>query len=401
MSRRPPSSFSLASEVLRWLSDDVGGAHICVTCDDRRLYIYIPLFLDKRIAPRLARKVLERFGTGNTRIKVTADKEGILIPLNKRSPKRNAAAHPWISLRVRCNPSLYDLLTEECPPNLEILDVVLPTGDSFPSVMYFALANNWALTSPHSHLREFHFKSFSYITRPDLGFNLLIFLQNCPRLEVVYLFYGDPEQVIEFPATTRDPYLSRLRSFTHESPNEVMPMSLFNRLALPTGHEVTVTFTITDSSKKPWDRLFPVQIESSLFDFKMVEITVCPEFEGSTMVVVGATFKKFRRKWSFNVVLCPDIYSLTAGIEKMLSFLKRCKYFEILHIETPMDGPGVRGVLERVKAIAESRRRRGARLQHVGLVVQDRETWLKKNRRPIEKLRELVTVKIIDQVRPW
>ena len=402
MSGRPPSSFRLASKILRRMNV-AGEAPISATYDDKRLYISIPLSSDKTIAPRLARQVLEKFGTDDTRIKVTADKEKISIPislpLNRRSLKGKAAARPRVSLRVNCNPSLYDLLTEECPPNLKSLDVVLPSEASFPFVRTLASANTSPDASPYFHLKKFHFKLFSSTPLPNLESHLLIFLQNCPHLQVIYLFYGDPEEVIELPTTLQAPELPHLRSFTHESPNEVIPMGLFNRLDLPTDHEVAVTFTITDVSKKPWDRVFPVQIESSLSDFKIVKITVCPEFEGSTMVVVGATFLKFRRKWSFNVVVCPERYSLTAGIEKMLSFLKRCKSFETLHIETCMDGPGVQGVLERVNSIATWRRWRGARLQHVSLVVQDRETWLKKNRRAIEKLKKLVTVEIVDQVR--
>lgn len=175
------------------------------------------------------------------------------------------------------------------------------------------------------------FKSIGpgFVDAPRVGDGLLNFLRGCPMLEVASFNYGDQKHLnrdIEFTTdekSTEAVSLPCLRSFTHESPVDLIYTGLFNRLSLPPTCDVA--FTITDSaSQSKWEDGFSTLRDSPyFFNVKKVRLALHDQNEGS--LTVKATFlnsKNMRISLNRRRSSPYSAYSLSA-VESFLDFLKK------------------------------------------------------------------------------
>jgi hypothetical protein len=125
--------------------------------------------------------------------------------------------------------NLDTLLTENFRAKLKKLDLTITNASEFPDA------------HPYPNLTSFCFKMLGCDATTNLGDHLIDFLSHCPQLEVVYFSYDD----IKFTPNSKTVSLPSLRSFTHESLSETMPMGLFNRLTVPPTCEATLMVTVS------------------------------------------------------------------------------------------------------------------------------------------------------------
>lgn len=225
-------------------------------------------------------------------------------------------------------------------PKLRTLDVV--TSGGFTSVN---------LCRPLFHvpnLTNFRFamcRSGSEFT-PRLGDSLLGFLRSCPLLEVAFFGYGDPENDMEFTTGNSSSEvipLPCLRSFTHESPVEMIPVGLFNRLSLPS--TCNITFTVTDRTwqcvMNPWDIGF-IAFPPYLSDVKMVKIRF-HLLDENTDLTSTTFFNSERTSISLSRLIPYFRSSLALVAKNMLAFLQDSRIahsIETLHFECDQVFPG-------------------------------------------------------------
>ena len=261
------------------------------------------------------------------------------------------------ALRAEHISSLDELFIKPLPM-LRNLDI---TTSGFPS-------SNASRTLFHVHnLTSFVFtlRSSGFVA-PRLGDSLLKFLQSCPLLEVAFFDYCDLEQDIESTigeASTKAVSLPHLRSFTHESPLEMIPVGLFNRLSLqPT---CNLAFTIRDklfrSDANPWDDGFPIlRDQSYLSDIKMIKIAFDIEDEDAIIVKVkllNSKHTKISLKRLKTPRACPSLAEVVKGVLDFLGSTETAHSVEILRLEyCPLLPPEKYNVPELTRLLREFRR---------------------------------------------
>ena len=180
--------------------------------------------------------------------------------------------HRLASLAVVYDQFTEDLLIQPFPV-LKHLHLV--TRGGFPSVASLAPDNLCRLTKLHFEL------SPDYVTTPRIGDRLIELLRRCPLLENAFFRY-DLEGDLEFTtgqASAQRVSLPCLRSFVHESPSEMIPPGLFNRLSLPPTCNVkfTVENPMSTYLDHPWDHGFPAPLDQPyLSDIKKVKVVFDP-----------------------------------------------------------------------------------------------------------------------------
>ena len=315
----------------------------------------------------------------------------IPLPLYKKGGMVYPEANQQITLKVDevYKGTLYKLLFNELSQNLEALDVKAYHVD-FPSVGSSSCRISPGPPHLYPCLTTFEFKSSSRLVAFTFEHNLLEFLRNCPKLECVCLEYGDKGKVSKFPTGNEAPKLVELHSlcwFSHKSPNEVMPMGIFNRLSLKKTCNVLLEFK--DQSKEPWDRNFPViHDQSHLSGETTVKITCHnPYFRNFSRIRVK--FSNSDHEFSIQVTASP-MYLGAAGVKKILPFLGRCGGIKVLHFEGCMLGKArqVTSVFKQVNAIVKSRRANDVPLQTVRVTTMDMEKWLELYKKSLKVLKE-------------
>ena len=241
--------------------------------------------------------------------------------------------------------TLYELLTSKLQQNLETLGVNA-SYVCFPSVGLSGREMSYGSICLRPHLTKmsydppclyprlttFEFSSVGLhpIVTVNFEHHLLEFLRNCPKLERICLRYGDKEKVNKFPTGEETPKLVELHSlcwFSHQSPNEVMPMGIFNRLSLEKTCNVLLEFE--DKSEEPWDRNFPnIRDKSHLSGETTVEITCLYPLIMDTEPSIRAKFLNSEHEFSIQVTTSPK-YSGAAGVKKVLPFLGRCEGIKV------------------------------------------------------------------------
>ena len=292
--------------------------------------------------------------------------------------------------------TLCKLLTEGLPQNLEALNV-RGTRVEFPSVK--------SLGPPCLYPRLTTFKFNSYDLRQDLvrvavdfEQHLLEFLRTCPKLERLRLVYGDKEKVNKFPTGEEAPELVELHSlrwFSHESPNEVMPMGIFNRLSLKETCNVLLEFK--DPSEEPWDRNFPdIRDKSHLSGETTVEIT-CGDPSWNGLCCTRVKFSNSVHEFFIQVNTYTP-YSGATGVEKILPFLRRCGHIKVLHLEGCMYGKPwrVTSAFKEVNAIVKSRRDDSVPLKTIRVASMNIAEWSKTYKKSLTELKEPIDVEKIE-----
>ena len=355
------------------------------------------------LALRITHTLLNQLGADCARINVTAVDENIciLVPFSPvgGSTESGAATKTSITLRADRGPSLWNLLTDKYPSNLGEL-WVMSGGD--PSTIFFPPRDQHPR---YSLLTSFKFESSGSDIAVSLGEYLLQFLGNCPRLEVLFLNYYDPKQVIKFKTSPRTKriHLDSLRSFTHESyvRDEVtpvpVPVDLFNQLILKA--TCNITFTIKNPPRDPWDCSFPALLRdtSHLSSVNTVRIAIHPLFKGaviSSPLVVGATFSNPEHAFAFNAIVYSYKCPRKDGINNMLDFLEKCRAVKTLHFERCIEKQNVKEVLGLVKDNVVRRRERRTHLESVVLDVQSKEKFSEAYRESIDELRKFIFVQV-------
>ena len=350
---------------------------------------------DESKALRITRELPNQSGADGAPTNVTADDantcNSVPLSLVKKSSESETATKK--SIKTYQNRSLWDLLTDDCPENLEELCVRF--GGDFPCDL--SIPRNPGSTS---HLTSFEFISLKADVAVSLGQHLLEFLRNCPKLEVLFLSYCDPTQAIRFKTGLKPAeliHLDYLHSFTHESYSDTVPTDLFNRLCLKL--TCNITFTIRCRPGYSWDRSFspPLDDTSHLSCAHKVTITVRPDPDIEGLVIVGAIFSNPHHAFSVNAIILPHRRHPADGIKNILGLLKKCEDVQTLHFEHCIDGQNVKTVLKRVEKIVVKRWKQGTPLKFVVLDVQSKEMFEKQHRKWIKKLkRKSVTVKVKD-----
>ena len=256
-------------------------------------------------------------------------------------------------IALRAEPTIFldELLTKPLP-NLRILDIA--ASGAFPFV------NRGCVLSHLRNLTNFSFtlRHPDLVGTPGLGDNLLQFLRDCPLLQVAFFSYDAIENDLEF--TTEAVSLPFLRSFTHESPSEEIPVGLFNRLSLPP--TCNCTFEIQNKLFKriffPWDHGFPtIHDRSYLSDAKTIKITFDVEDEDLIMIKV-----KFMNHKRTKVTLkrltirrvCPSLAEVLKGILDFLNESDIVRSIVTLHLEyCPVFPPKERDVLDLPELLRE------------------------------------------------
>ena len=377
---------------------------------------------------RAYNKVAAHIAAGKpTRIDVTVDREEVKSSVPQESSESTAAASPSTTLRivdskflpaflgiVRDTASLIHVTTHGSFrtggfPSLEESRI----GDLYPNLKRLVAAKR---TTSYTHIATLGESSplvsfpnpnglypnltnfsFNATTRggvePALYHNLLEFLRNCPRLERVFIGYSERREPNE---SESDPFKPRkalslpsLRSFTHETYNDMLPMGILTNVCLP--HTCNINLRImTPRSRadvKTWiSRFFPTlrlhshrkldkaHSISDLNDVKRVTFTVYNECHGpppsfynlyqvSSYAMVRTTFSNDSHEVSLDMVVdlhnCPRLAEKL--VEKILYFLGRSKIgrsIETLHFERRPKNPTAQFTcaLEGANRIAKSRK---------------------------------------------
>ncbi|KAF9783310.1 hypothetical protein BJ322DRAFT_1070122 [Thelephora terrestris] len=287
-----------------------------------RLWSHLTLENDQRTLV-----FLERSGTTPLSIDLTAwNRRSNMTPgLLKRITDR------LITLRGAHSP-LMDQILAKPPPFLRTLNTFQSPGQSWnppmrslPSLRSLAITDLGCYLFRVPHLTVFRLELTRNSRLPErLGDNLIDFLRSCPLLEVFFISYDSSGMNI---VSTEAVHLPCLRSFTHESPADVAPTSLFSilltKLSLPPTCDVT--FTIETSGRPflqgPWDRRFPTSPERSyLSDIKIVKTTA--NIQAGPITLKTEFISSKNRRISFNVRSRFSGFCSPLAVKKLLDFLE-------------------------------------------------------------------------------
>ena len=217
-------------------------------------------------------------------IPVSVDLVGMQNPSEGVRGLMNRIPSRLTALRGEDSQFLDGLLDQPVPilRNLDVIGSGAPVEERrikrLPSVGSLVTTNLDNLQFHVPHLTNFRFK-WTGTARPDrvgMGDKLLNLFRSCPLLETVFVDYGHPREDLAFAAGETPSNvisLPHLRSFTHESPTNVIYIGLFNRLSLPSTCVVAFAIDVTDFDDRPWDPGFPAPRDLSYFsDVKKVSI---------------------------------------------------------------------------------------------------------------------------------
>ena len=292
-------------------------------------------------------------------------------------------------------PSLKRSSIDDLYPNLKRLVAAKRTARS----THIATPREVSLANPgglYPNLTNFRFEAPTWQVKPTLGYNLLEFLRNCPRLEHLFIGYGDPRErdktKSDLVKLGKVVSLLSLRSFTHEAYDIMLPMGILDKIDLP--HTCDITLKIrgpcsrTDVKRWIWG-FFPtsrfephrdldkIYVIPHLSDAKRVTFTVYNEQPG-WLSTVGATFSNGSHEVSLNMVV--GLHHHPRLAEKLVKNILYCiskivRSVETLHFKSHPKDPTVQFgyALEGAGRIANSQKGCAHRLKTVILSVQNME----------------------------
>ena len=266
-------------------------------------------------------------------------------PSNVVKQSLKGFTHRLVSLGV-AHDQFKELLAQPLPA-LKHLDLAI--AGEFPSVASLSPDNLCRLTRLRLEL------SPASVKMPGTGDGLMELLQGCPLMEDVCFRYGVRGSDLDFTtnkASTRRVSLPCLRAFTHESPYEIIPPDLFDRLSLPP--TCGVHFTVHNQDfNLPWDHGFPTPRGLPyLSDIKTVKILFDPDSR-----IIRVIFFDFNHKQvSFNSGTSPetptDFVMATLSILDFLGRSDMVRSVQSLEVEGPPHSPkGCRGRLSGQRAL--------------------------------------------------